>query len=91
VQEEQKLINSWYFVISDGIVVLEPRTSISSSFSKYHICLCIAALKYLGQEFGNDDNSYISCSGFYLCGSKIFAIAFAALWLSFATCTVICQ
>jgi hypothetical protein len=33
----------------------------------------------LGQEFGSNNNSYISRTRFYLCESKIFAIAFAAL------------
>jgi hypothetical protein len=41
------------------------------------------------QEFGN--NSYISRTRFHMCESKIFAIAFVALWLSLAAFTVICQ
>jgi hypothetical protein len=49
-----------------------------------------AAPIFLGQEFGNN-NSYISRTRFYLCESKIFAIAFAALWLSLAAFSVICQ
>jgi hypothetical protein len=51
----------------------------------------LAAPRFLGKKFGNDNNSYISCTRFYLCESKIFAIAFAALWLSLAAFTVICQ
>jgi hypothetical protein len=50
-----------------------------------------AAPRFLGQEFGNNNNSYISRTRFYLCESKIFAIAFVALWLSLAAFTVICQ
>jgi hypothetical protein len=48
-------------------------------------------LRFLGQEFGNNNNSYISRTRFYLCESKIFVIAFVALWLSLATFTVTCQ
>jgi hypothetical protein len=58
----------------------------------YRICACInAAPTFLGQEFGNNSNLYISCTRFYLCESKIFAIAFATLWLSLAAFTVIYQ
>jgi hypothetical protein len=42
-----------------------------------------AAPRFLGHEFGN--NSYISRTWFYLCESKIFANAFAALLLSLAS------
>jgi hypothetical protein len=49
-----------------------------------------AAPRFLGQEFGNN-NLKMSCTGFYLCESKIFAIAFAALWLLLAAFAVICQ
>jgi hypothetical protein len=49
-----------------------------------------AAPRFLGHEFGNN-NSYINRTRFYLCESIIFAIAFAALWLSLAAFTVICQ
>jgi hypothetical protein len=64
---------------------------------KYRICACIsstrvqAAPRFLGQEFRNNKNSYVSRTRFFLCESKIFAIAFAALWLSLAAFTVICQ
>jgi hypothetical protein len=44
------------------------------------------APRFLCQEFGNN-NSYISRTRL----SKIFAIAFAALWFSLAAFTVICQ
>jgi hypothetical protein len=50
-----------------------------------------AASRFLGQEFGNNNNSYVSRTIFGLCESKIFAIAFAALSLSLAAFTVICQ
>jgi hypothetical protein len=65
-------------------------------YFKYSIRACIsrkrvlAASRFLGQEFGNN-NSYISRTRLNLCESKIFAIAFAALWLSLAAFTVICQ
>jgi hypothetical protein len=51
----------------------------------------LAAPRFLGQEFGNNNNSYISCTRFYMCESKIFAIAFAALWLLLAAFAAICQ
>jgi hypothetical protein len=61
----------------------------------YRVCACISRIYNLGQEFGNNNNNnnntYISRIRFYLCESKIFAIAFAALWLSLAAFTVICQ
>jgi hypothetical protein len=46
---------------------------------------------FLGQEFGNNNNSSISRTRLNLCESKIFAIAFAALWLSLAAFAIICQ
>jgi hypothetical protein len=70
--------------------------SFKSFAENYCICTCIsctrvwAAPRFLGQEFGNN-NSYISRTRFYLCESKIFPIAFAALWLSLAAFTVIFQ
>jgi hypothetical protein len=63
-------------------------------FHSYYITALarvLAAPRFLGQEFGNNNNSYISGIRFYLCESKIFAIAFVALWLSLAAFTVICQ
>jgi hypothetical protein len=68
-----------------------------SQFINYRICTCIsrmrvqAAPRFLGQEFKNNSNSYVSRTRFYLCERKIFAIAFAELWLSLAAFTVICQ
>jgi hypothetical protein len=62
----------------------------------YRICACISrtrvfdASRFPDQVFGNND-SYISRTRFYLCESKIFANAFAVLWLSLAAFTVICQ
>jgi hypothetical protein len=47
--------------------------------------------RFLGQEFGNNNNSYFSRTGFCLCESTMFPITFAVLWLSLAAFTVICQ
>jgi hypothetical protein len=41
-----------------------------------------ATPRFLGQEFGNNNNSCISCTRFYQCESKTIVIAFATLWLS---------
>jgi hypothetical protein len=52
-----------------------------------NVSACVEdAPRFLGQEFGNN-KSYIIRSRFYLYESKIFA----ALWLSLAAFTVICQ
>jgi hypothetical protein len=50
-----------------------------------------AAPRFLCQEFGKNKNLHISRTRFYLCEGKIFAIAFAELWLSLAAFTVIFQ
>jgi hypothetical protein len=68
-----------------------------SSVWKVHIVYTVfarvyGAPRFLGQEFGNNNsNLFKSRTRFYLYESKIFAIAFAALWLSLAAFTVICQ
>jgi hypothetical protein len=48
------------------------------------------APRFLCQEFGNS-NPCISRTRFYLCESKIFVTAFAALWLSLVAFTIIFQ
>jgi ribosomal protein S27E len=74
-----------------------PHSVFLPNIGRYRICACISRMHvqatptFLGQEFGNNNNSYASPIRFYLCESKIFAIAFMALWLSRAAFTVICQ
>jgi hypothetical protein len=73
-----------YFIILDLI-------TITPYLCEYRPHACISRTTFLGQEFGNNNNSYARRTRFYVCESKIFVIAFAALWLSLAAFTVACQ
>jgi hypothetical protein len=89
------LCQNWYIIISQNLYGSDPVCSVNYGRQVVRDIAVPYLRMYKPHLDFSDKNleiiAHINRTRFYLCESKVFATAFAALWLSLAAFTVICQ